>query len=411
MQHLFQDHLDLDPDADLAQATRAIPAGAGVCLFASADDQPILLLRAAGLRAIVRNRLAEPDPQEKSRRTQLRPITKRVYFRQTYSAFETELAYFNIAQKLYPQRLKEFFPHLTAWFVQLDLNAQYPVFARSGKVDIPGYCYWGPFGTKNAADFCVDMLQDIFQLCRCPHLLADAPHASPCSYAQMQRCSSPCDGTVSPQQYRQQIDSAVNFLNNTYQQNLAELKQRMQSFAADREYEQAQIIKDQITKIKKLDSYACRWVAPLERFYVYAFQPGPPTKVPGLRAYQRTITPFIIGPGWIKQIEPFTHSDAPDACQSLIDHYQLNTLQESFSQIDQHSDLLAWACRFLYGSSSAKGLYIRADEITAASQLLSQINEYFKIADQADPSAGDNTDCDSAQNSSANNSDNAEPDP
>ncbi|MCP4708650.1 MAG: hypothetical protein GY869_08505, partial [Planctomycetes bacterium] len=89
-QELFDGCLVISPQADLNNATGDMPATAGVCLLSNTKNQPILLLFGANLRTLVRSRLQQNDLTEKTRRTPLRPIVERIWFRKTYSVFETQ---------------------------------------------------------------------------------------------------------------------------------------------------------------------------------------------------------------------------------------------------------------------------------------------------------------------------------
>ena len=376
-----QDHADLAPDADLAQATLPVPARAGVCLFVDSADRPILLLYGAGLRAIVRHRLTEPPDTEKTRRLQLRPITARLWFRRTYSPFETELTYFHLARALYPDTYRSFFPRLNIYFLQLDPTEPLPVFRRTDRLPAGPHRYWGPFGDQASLDRFIETIQDLFDLCRCPERLADAPHADACPYAQMNRCGAVCDGTLAPDQYRQLINRATNLLDAEQNQTITDWHQQMKRAAADRQYEHAQTLKTRIEQAQKLTGPAYRWVAPIHRFYVYAFQPGPSAKVEGRRAAQPTVSPFLIGPGWITQIEPFTLDDAPAACRHLIDHCQLLRFQNTTSDnSNAQPELLAWAAHFLYRTARDQGLYVRTDNPQTAAdpdQLAQLVTKHF----------------------------------
>ena len=218
----------------------------------------------------------------------------------------------------------------------------------------------------------------MFNLCRCSHRLVDAPHARPCSYAQMGRCAAVCDGTVPRQDYLQFVNQAVDFLNRGPQDHLTHLQQQMQQAAAQRQYEQAQHLKTLLDNAQQLRSPAFRWVGPLEKFHVLSFQRGPRLKLPDHRAAQPSVSPFIIGPGWITQVEPFTLDQAEPACRSLLDHLQLQRFQQS--QQDQPKclvELLGWVCRLLYRPAPGQGFYVRVADAGSPNELARRVVEHF----------------------------------
>jgi len=376
-QELFDACLLLALESDLTKATLILPAGPGVCLFTTAANKPVLILYGANLRSLVRRRLAEPAKAEKSRRTELLPIVDRIWFRRTFSSFETQLAYFRIARAAYPETYHDLLPHLHAWFLRIDPNADYPHFGITDQIKPHTGLHWGPFGSRKSVNSFLETLQNIFNLCRYGDILAQAPHARACPYAQMNRCAAVCDGTISADSYREIIQQGIDFVNHPHRA-IAAMGQQMKDFSAAMHFEQAQQTKTKIELAQKLIAGPYRWVRPIERFYVLSFQRGPMVKLPGQRQLQPTITPFLIGPGWIKQIEPFSLTDALDACRSLLDHLQLAKMQDS-QQTSSTCDLeiLAWVTRFLYGTSNDKGLYLPADELVDIEDFAAKLQQHF----------------------------------
>ncbi|KPK77337.1 MAG: hypothetical protein AMJ79_03630 [Phycisphaerae bacterium SM23_30] len=317
----------------------------------------------------------------------LRPVVERIWFRRAYSAFETQWAYFDIVRAVYPERLGEFFPRLGAWFIRLDPEAEYPYFDKTNQLNIPvrqksddevqvgsgKNLYWGPFATKKSAGEFLEILQDLFDLCRCPQFLAQAPCASGCSYAQMGRCAAVCNGTVSTERYRRIINEAIDFLNRPMEESRGAWERHMKASAADLQFEKAQLLKNKIALVQKLSADAFSWVVPLARFYVLVFQGGPRVKVAGRRGLAPTISPFIITAGRISQIEPFPLSEAGSGVQSTLDHLHLKQMQSS----PPEESILGWAANFLYRKSGARGLYLPADENLRAEDLAGKIEEHF----------------------------------
>lgn len=380
---LFTHELDFTADGSLAEAVRALPAAAGVCLFVSRENQPILLLYGADLRSLVRNRLEEDDPQQKSRRIPLRPITAKIRYRRTWSHFETELLYIQAVRTLFPDRFHEFFPTLDAWFIRVNPSAEYPGFERVNHIGKDNASYWGPFSNRKSAGCFLEIVQDLFDLCRHPEILAQAPIANSCAYAQIGRCGGVCNGTISREQYQHVVRQAIEFLNQPLKNTLEEWKLQMKQWAVDRKYEQAQEVKLKVERAENLQAPAYRWVMPIHNFYILCFQTGPKLKVEGQRQLQPTVTPFLVGPGWVRQIEPFLLPDVRQGVKTLEDHLHFMLLQradQDSSKADWH--LMAWVSRFLYRHSYSKrqydnGLYLRADEFREPDRLADKILACF----------------------------------
>jgi hypothetical protein len=376
---LFDGFVEFSAGADMAQASLQVPACGGVCLFVSSDNQPVLLALGADLRHLVRQRLSEDQDDSIKRRVKLRPVVSGVWYRRGYSRFEVQLHYFRIAQAVYPHDYHEFFPKLDTWFICVDRQNKYPFFEKVNAICSDGRGYWGPFATGKAAGKFLDGLQRVFGLCRDKNILAQAPCATACSYAQMAGCVTVCDGSVPAERYKQAVDDAIDFLDGKYPEYLACLRKKMLELSGSLQFEQAQRVKVQIADVEKLFAPAYRWVGPMDRFYVLVFQKGPDLKLPEERRLQPSISSFIIGPGLVSQIKPFPLSQVRQGCGEVLNHLNLMQLrQDEFRFENAGKELLAWTIGVLYKSARDKGLFVRFDEGISADELAIKVARHFQ---------------------------------
>jgi hypothetical protein len=359
LESLFDAVIELPPELSLRQAAEQIPAGLGVCLLTDDKNRPILLIYGGSVRDMIRRRLDERTPQKKSGVVKLRPITRRIWHRRCGSVFEAQWRYFEIARRIYPDRYREFFPPLELWLLSANLTVEYPTFSVTNQLSSGPIRFWGPFGTKKAATTCLEVLEDLFQLCRRPGRLAAAPRSLPCSYAQIGRCAPVCDGSVSRQDYIGLIEQAVTFLDTPFEVTAAKLEQEMKALSRSLQFEQAGRVKSRLECVSRVTGPNCRWAGPLEQFFLLGFHPGLPIPQPEKIRPVKSVMPFIIHSGGVKPGEPISINDVAKRLPETIEFAQAVRRSPIRSSDTAQKESAAWAIQFLYRNQKRNGLYFR----------------------------------------------------
>ncbi len=272
----FDIRLAVDPPVG-EERLREIPAKRGVVLLTGENDEPIVMLTAADMRSRTRNRLAERDDDDAatpSRRADLRQITRAIYFRRCESHFETDWQFLERACEIWPKRYASMVAWKPPWCVHLHTPDAYPHFARVRDALAQPGRYFGPFASAREADAFIDALADAFDLCRSISCLRQAPDGPRCAYAEMGKCLSPVDGSISMDDYRNVLAQAADFAAGHRQPREQQLITQMKQAAAKQAYEQAAAIKTRLDRIKAFDAPGYRFVRPLENFQYILIQPG-----------------------------------------------------------------------------------------------------------------------------------------
>ena len=205
----FQNMQDLPPPtAPLDQCT--LPRGRGVCALLDGQGRLIVHFASENLRRALWQRLSTSDASP-GRRTNLRAVAHRLLWTPTYSAFETAWAFLESARKLNPAAYGKELSFASVWFARIDPAAPFPHWQVSKTAFSGGGVEIGPFLTRKHARQFVDLLEDLFDLCRYHDILRQTPHGQACTYKQMGKCPAPCDGTVSLDVYRSAIGASVEF--------------------------------------------------------------------------------------------------------------------------------------------------------------------------------------------------------
>ena len=74
----------------------------------------------------------------------------------------------------------------------------------------------------------------------------------PCLYYQIKQCKAPCQGYISEEEYRKNINEVVEFLNGNYGIITKDLEAKMKAASAELEFEQAAEYRDLLQSVEKL---------------------------------------------------------------------------------------------------------------------------------------------------------------
>lgn len=130
-------------------------------------------------------------------------------------------------------------------YLSLDVNAEYPVLRKYRGVKKEGYKYFGPFADARAVNNVLDLLQRAFLLRSCSDSVF-CHRDRPCLMYQIKRCSAPCVGKISKENYRRLVDEAVAFIENKSNRLRDEMTVKMEEASARQDFETAMVYRDRI---------------------------------------------------------------------------------------------------------------------------------------------------------------------
>ncbi|WP_345846211.1 excinuclease ABC subunit UvrC [Shewanella algae] len=111
--------------------------------------------------------------------------------------------------------------------------------------------YFGPYPNGGAVRESLHLMQKLFPIRQCDDLYYKA-RSRPCLQYQLKRCSAPCVGKVSDDEYLEQVKLATLFLKGKDQQVLSALVKKMEQAAESMAYEQAARYRDQIMALRRV---------------------------------------------------------------------------------------------------------------------------------------------------------------
>ena len=111
--------------------------------------------------------------------------------------------------------------------------------------------YFGPFPSAAAVRDSLNILQRLFGIRPCEDGFFKN-RSRPCLQHQIDRCSAPCVGLIGREQYAEDVRLAVMFLEGKSSDVLSAFKDKMETAAADLEFERAARYRDQIGHLRRI---------------------------------------------------------------------------------------------------------------------------------------------------------------
>ncbi|MCO4838639.1 MAG: excinuclease ABC subunit UvrC [Rhodobacteraceae bacterium] len=113
--------------------------------------------------------------------------------------------------------------------------------------------YYGPFASAGAVNRTLNQLQRVFLLRDCTDSTFDS-RTRPCLQFQIKRCSAPCVGKISPDNYRQTVKDAEDFLNGKTTAIQSRLASEMSAASEELEFERAAALRDRIKALTQVQT-------------------------------------------------------------------------------------------------------------------------------------------------------------
>ncbi|MCW2710039.1 MAG: polymerase epsilon subunit [Marmoricola sp.] len=115
------------------------------------------------------------------------------------------------------------------------------------KVAEDGADYLGPFASRRTAEKCLTALHETFPIRQCSDRLPISPSRSACALAEMGRCLSPCDGSISMDDYAEVVATVRRNLLHRADEVVEALTSRMDRLAEHERFEEAGVHRDRLS--------------------------------------------------------------------------------------------------------------------------------------------------------------------
>ena len=132
--------------------------------------------------------------------------------------------------------------------IHLSTSKEYPAIYVSRQKDSKNTIF-GPFANVGAMRLNVSLIRSIFKIRNCKDINFKNRNR-PCIEYQMKRCSAPCVGNISKEDYSYDVKNTINFLSGDTKKIILDLQNKMDFYSDKKDYERAAIYRDKVQSIR-----------------------------------------------------------------------------------------------------------------------------------------------------------------
>jgi excinuclease ABC subunit C len=232
------------------------PDTSGVYLFQDQTGRVLYVGKAKNLRARAGSYFLKAAAED----LRTRRLVQEAYdidFMPAESEVDALLMEARLIKDIQPKFNKELRDDKTFPYLQITTHEDFPRVEITREPRTSGVKLYGPFTSAGALNGALQVLQRVFQFRTCS-LDIEAEDERwrwfrPCLLASIKQCTAPCNLRITKDDYRRDIQNLRKFLDGNRKSLLKELKSEMQEAAANRRFEQAARLRDEITMLESLN--------------------------------------------------------------------------------------------------------------------------------------------------------------
>lgn len=237
---------------DIQEELKKLPAKPGVYIMHDEKDTIIYVGKAISLKNRVRQYFQSSRNLGIKKEQMVQQIARFEYII-TDSELEALVLECNLIKEHRPKYNTMLKDDKSYPFIKVTVNEEYPrvLFARRMKKDKSKY--FGPYTSVGAVKDSLELIRKLYHVRTCNrNLPKDIGKERPCLYYHIKQCKAPCQGYISKEEYRMQIEGVVDFLNGDYKKLLRELEEKMLQASEELRFEDAVEYRDLMQSIQKI---------------------------------------------------------------------------------------------------------------------------------------------------------------
>ena len=237
---------------DIPEELKKLPDSPGVYIMHDASDAIIYVGKAVSLKNRVRQYFQNSHNEGIKKDQMVKKICRFEYII-TDSELEALVLECNLIKEHRPKYNTMLRDDKTYPYIKVTLGEEFPrvLFCRQMKKDKSRY--FGPYTSAGAVKDTIELIQKIYHIRTCNRVLPrDIGKERPCLNYHIKQCFGPCQGYVGKEEYRENIEAVLEFLNGNYAPVMKELEQKMLEASERLEFEKAVEYRDLLNSVKQI---------------------------------------------------------------------------------------------------------------------------------------------------------------
>lgn len=239
-------------DFHFEEELKKLPGKPGVYIMHDAKDAIIYVGKAVSLKNRVRSYFRASTKKTPKIQKMVSLISRFEYI-VTDSELEALVLENNLIKEHSPKYNTMLKDDKTYPYIKVTVSETYPriLFSRQMKKDKSRY--FGPYTSAAAVKDTIELMNKLYKLRICNRSLPqDLGKGRPCLNYHIKQCFAPCQGYISAEEYREQVNKALEFLNGNYAPIIKELEDKMYAASEALEFEEAGRLKELLYSVKSV---------------------------------------------------------------------------------------------------------------------------------------------------------------
>ena len=234
----------------LEEKLKILPTEPGVYLFKNSKGRVIYVGKAINLRNRVKSYFSSQHADSPKTQALVRNIAD-VEYLLTDSEVEALILESNLIKKHKPKYNIRLTDDKSYPYLRVTLQEDFPRLEIVRTVKKDGSRYFGPYTNVGAVHETLKLLKRIFPIRSCKQGSLKKQER-PCLNAFIQRCSAPCQGQITKDDYRKMVADIISFLEGKEETLVHKLEKQMKEAAERLDFEKAAELRDQLLSVEKV---------------------------------------------------------------------------------------------------------------------------------------------------------------